>query len=220
MTLPPQEDSPDKTSRTSRFFKRISHLGKDKKKNAPQVPTITTTPSEPMSPTSATRSGPTSPATVASIPEPVKERKPDLAPPTIARNPAVAAVLASKPRPDSIADVPPPVSIGDFNVQFPDAMLWKRRWIEIDSTGHVIFTAAARHSSISKSFNSKFHLKELGPPFIPDMDRQEMPHSVICDLVHGEGSIQCASEDAMSQRQLLSRKLQPRTFTLFKTLVR
>jgi hypothetical protein len=217
MTLPPQEDSPDKTSRTSRFFKRISHLGKDKKKNASQVPTITTTPSEPMSPTSATRSGPTSPVTVAPIPEPVKERKSDLAPPTAARNPAVAAVIASKPRPDSIADVPPPVSIGDFNVQFPDAMLWKRRWIEIDSTGHLIFTAAARHSSVSKSFNSKFHLKELGPPFIPDMDRQEMPHSVICDLVHGEGSIQCASEDAMSQRQLLSRELQLPLVTILST---
>ncbi|KAH0347947.1 hypothetical protein KCU83_g6514, partial [Aureobasidium melanogenum] len=203
-TMPPLDNSLDKTSRTSRFFKRISHLGKDKKKSAPQVPTITTTPSEPMSPTSVTQSGPTSPAAVASIPEPVQEPKTDLAPPTVARNPAVAAVSASKPRPDSIADVPPPVSIGDFNVQFPDAMLWKRRWIQIDSTGHLIFTAAARHSSISKSFNSKFHLKELGPPFIPDLDRQEMPHSVICDLVQGEGSIQCASEDAMSQRQLLS----------------
>ncbi|KAG9555255.1 hypothetical protein KCU79_g10931, partial [Aureobasidium melanogenum] len=203
-TMPPLDNSLDKTSRTSRFFKRISHLGKDKKKSAPQVPTITTTPSEPMSPTSITQSGPTSPAAVASIPEPVQEPKTDLAPPIVARNPAVAAVSASKPRPDSIADVPPPVSIGDFNVQFPDAMLWKRRWIQIDSTGHLIFTAAARHSSISKSFNSKFHLKELGPPFIPDLDRQEMPHSVICDLVQGEGSIQCASEDAMSQRQLLS----------------
>ncbi|KAG9960907.1 hypothetical protein KCU61_g6069, partial [Aureobasidium melanogenum] len=203
-TMPPLDNSLDKTSRTSRFFKRISHLGKDKKKSAPQVPTITTTPSEPMSPTSVTQSGPTSPAAVASIPEPVQEPKTDLAPPIVARNPAVAAVSASKPRPDSIADVPPPVSIGDFNVQFPDAMLWKRRWIQIDSTGHLIFTAAARHSSISKSFNSKFHLKELGPPFIPDLDRQEMPHSVICDLVQGEGSIQCASEDAMSQRQLLS----------------
>ncbi|KAG9518660.1 hypothetical protein KCV07_g5327, partial [Aureobasidium melanogenum] len=203
-TMPPLDNSLDKTSRTSRFFKRISHLGKDKKKSAPQVPTITTTPSEPMSPTSVTQSGPTSPAAVAWVPEPVQEPKTDLAPPTVARNPAVAAVSASKPRPDSIADVPPPVSIGDFNVQFPDAMLWKRRWIQIDSTGHLIFTAAARHSSISKSFNSKFHLKELGPPFIPDLDRQEMPHSVICDLVQGEGSIQCASEDAMSQRQLLS----------------
>lgn len=207
-TMPLPEDSPDKTSRTSRFFKRISHLGKDKKKSASQVPTITTTPSEPMSPTSATRSGPTSPVTVTSIPESTVEHKSALVPPVVARNPAVAAVSAPKPRPDSIADVPPPVSIGDFNVQFPDAMLWKRRWIEIDSTGHLIFTAAARHSSIGKSFNSKFHLKELGPPFIPDMDRQEMPHSVICDLVHGEGSIQCASEDAMSQRQLLSRKSQ------------
>ncbi|KAK6006151.1 hypothetical protein QM012_006561 [Aureobasidium pullulans] len=203
-TMPPLDNSSDKTSRTSRFFKRISHLGKDKKKSAPQVPTITTTPFEPMSPTSATRSGPTSPAAVASVPETVQESKADLAPPTIARNPAVAAVSTLKPRPDSIADVPPPVSIGDFNVQFPDAMLWKRRWIQIDSTGHLIFTAAARHSSISKSFNSKFHLKELGPPFIPDLDRQEMPHSVICDLAQGEGSIQCASEDAMSQRQLLS----------------
>ena len=34
-----------------------------------------------------------------------------------------------------------------------------------------------------------------------------MPHSVLCDLVQGEGSLQFASEDAMSQRQLLSCKL-------------
>jgi hypothetical protein len=36
---------------------------------------------------------------------------------------------------------------------------------------------------------------------------------VICDLIHGEGSIQCASEDAMSQRQLLSRELQLPSYT-------
>ncbi|KAI5254304.1 hypothetical protein E4T42_02386 [Aureobasidium subglaciale] len=205
MTMPPIETSPDKSSRTSRFFKRISHLGKDKKKSPPQVPTITTTPSEPMSPTSISQSGPTSPAAITSIPELIPAPGSELAPaPIVAPNPAVSAISTPKPRPDSIADVPPPVSIGDFNVQFPDAMLWKRRWIEIDSTGHIIFTAAARHSNVHRPFNSKFHLKDISAPFIPDLDRQEMPHSVICDLVQGEGSIQCASEDAMSQRQLLS----------------
>ncbi|THW76380.1 hypothetical protein D6D19_03186 [Aureobasidium pullulans] len=204
-TMPPPDNSPDKTSRTSRFFKRISHLGKDKKKSVPQVPTITTTPSEPMSPTSTTRSGPTSPAAVVQIPEPIPQPKAELTPARAAApHPAVSAIADFKPpRPESI-DVPPPVSIGDFNVQFPDTMLWKRRWIEIDSTGHLMFTAAARHSSVSKNFNSKFHLKDLGAPFIPDIDRQEMPHSVLCDLVQGEGSLQFASEDAMSQRQLLS----------------
>ena len=65
---------------------------------------------------------------------------------------------------------------------------------------------AARHSTQGKSFNSKFHLKELSAPFIPDVDRQEMPHSVLLDLRDGAGSLQLASEDAMSQRQLLSRK--------------
>lgn len=206
-TMPPLEPgSPDKSSRTSRFLKRISHLGKDKRKSAPQVPTITTTPSEPTPSVPVIPSAPVAPAVTAAIPDPI----PTLAPapaPAPAPTPVVApATLAPKPRPDSSADVPPPTSIGDLNVQFPETPLWKRRWVEIDSFGNIMFTAAARHSNVNKSFNSQFHMKELSAPFIPDIDCQEMPHSVLFDLTNGEGSLQFASEDAMSQRQLLSCK--------------
>lgn len=69
-----------------------------------------------------------------------------------------------------------------------------------------MFTANARHSNMNKNFNSSFHLKELSAPFIPDIDSQEMPHSVLFGFAHGAGSLQFASEDAMAQRQLLSCK--------------
>ena len=30
-----------------------------------------------------------------------------------------------------------PVEVGDLNVQFPDTLLWKRRWVQIDATGNL-----------------------------------------------------------------------------------
>ena len=34
------------------------------------------------------------------------------------------------------------VDIGDVNVQFPDTLLWKRRFLRIDDQGYLIFTPA------------------------------------------------------------------------------
>ena len=31
-----------------------------------------------------------------------------------------------------------PVEVGDLNVQFPDTLLWKRRWVEIDAQGFLV----------------------------------------------------------------------------------
>lgn len=111
---------------------------------------------------------------------------------------------------ESVADMPPAIVIGDLNVQFPDTGLWKRRWVEIDFAGNLIFTASRPVSSVttgksSQGFVTKFNLKELKGPYIPDLDRQEMPHSVLFDLSDG-ATLSCASEDNMAQRHLMSCK--------------
>lgn len=114
-------------------------------------------------------------------------------------------------RKDSVPDIPPPIVIGDLNVQFPDTLLWKRRWVEIDSLGNLIFTAARPVSSAtgggskSRGFVTKFRLTELSEPYIPDHGEQEMPHTVLLDLADG-ATLSCASEDNMAQRHLMSCK--------------
>lgn len=131
---------------------------------------------------------------------------------------AVVQVSAPAQRPDltrkdSVPDIPPPIVVGDLNVQFPNTLLWKRRWVEIDSTGYVVFLASrpVSNAAMSKSrgFVTKFHLSELKAPYIPDVDRQEMPHSVLFDLADG-AALSCASEDSMAQRQLMSCKFESR----------
>lgn len=84
--------------------------------------------------------------------------------------------------------------------------LWKRRWSEIDSAGNIIFTAAApRANQRGSGFVIKFHMRELGIPYVPDIDAMARPHSVVFDLTDGTGAtLICSSEDAMAQRQLLS----------------
>lgn len=39
-------------------------------------------------------------------------------------------------------------------------------------------------------------------PYAPDLDRQELPHSVMLDFVDG-ATLQAACEDAMTHRQVL-----------------
>lgn len=50
----------------------------------------------------------------------------------------------------------------------------------------------------------KYHLSQFLLPYIPDVDRQEMPHSICLDIGHDDGTLQLACEDAMGQRQVLS----------------
>lgn len=85
--------------------------------------------------------------------------------------------------------------------------LWKRRWTEVDTAGHIVFSTSRPVSGAGRSFTTKFHMSELHAPYTPDVDRQELPHSVVFELNDGTGAtLMCASEDAMSQRQLLSRE--------------
>jgi hypothetical protein len=123
----PLDGSLDKASRTSRFFKRISTLAKDRKKS---VPSITTTPSElsptipsfaPLHPTPIVVNAPLEPTSVVT-PARAPASTPAPAPALLAASNTLAAPSFNS-RPDSVADVPPHVSIGDFNVQFPDTLV-------------------------------------------------------------------------------------------------
>lgn len=178
------DDSQKSASRTSRFFKRISHIGGGKRKSISQSPM----PSVPE------------PSAVESAPStrPATRRESSARSYTTSRNNSMV-------RKDSVPDIPPPIVIGDLNVQFPDTLLWKRRWVEIDHLGNLIFTASRPDGgrNLQRGFVSKFNLNELKQPYVPDIDRQMMPHSVLFDLDDG-ATLSCSGEDSMAQRQLLS----------------
>lgn len=48
----------------------------------------------------------------------------------------------------------------------------------------------------------KYALGEFRMPFIPDLDRQELPYSVMLDFADGT-TLQAACEDAMTHRQVV-----------------
>ncbi|KAK3680022.1 hypothetical protein LTR78_000399 [Recurvomyces mirabilis] len=119
---------------------------------------------------------------------------------------AVESPPTSAPRSNSQqqdrSDMPPPVVVGDLNVQFPDSLLWKRRIVSIDSAGYLVF-AIPQAMDIHKGTSKRFHLSELKQPYAPDLDRQELPHSVMLDFGDGQTTLQAACGDAMTHRQVL-----------------
>ena len=96
------------------------------------------------------------------------------------------------------------VDIGDVNVQFPESLLWKRRFIRIDDQGFLIFSPPANESN-SRSASRKFHLNDFREPMLPDPEREEMQWSIIMDLKDGR-SLQCACESRAGQNQVLQSK--------------
>ena len=102
----------------------------------------------------------------------------------------------------SLREPPPPVHIGDLNIQFPDTLLWRRRWVEIDSMGNLVLSPS---KSNEKGVVKRFHLSELRTPYPPDQDRQEMPNSVVLDFIDGR-TLQCACETYTAQAQVLQSK--------------
>jgi hypothetical protein len=99
----------------------------------------------------------------------------------------------------SLREPPPPMHVGDLNVQFPDTLLWKRRWVEIDSMGNLVLSPS-KHNE--KGIVKRFHLSDFRTPYPPDQDRQELPNSVVLDFVDGR-TLQCACETYMAQAQVL-----------------
>lgn len=102
----------------------------------------------------------------------------------------------------SLREPPPAVHVGDLNIQFPDTLLWKRRYVEIDSMGNLVLSPS---KSNEKGIVKRFHLSEFRAPYPPDQDRQELPNSVVLDFVDGR-TLQCACETYIAQAQVLQSK--------------
>ncbi|KAH8880432.1 hypothetical protein GQ53DRAFT_537705 [Thozetella sp. PMI_491] len=106
--------------------------------------------------------------------------------------------------------------MGDVNVQFPDTLLWKRRTMCLDSQGFLILSAiqgvtattpvaaaaAAKDRHHQAGAIKRYHLSDFKPPFIPEIEVQELPNSVVLDFVDGSG-IQIACEDRAGQLSVL-----------------
>jgi hypothetical protein len=102
---------------------------------------------------------------------------------------------------------PAGVDIGDLNVQFPDTLLWKRRWVEVDGEGFIVLRPIEQGSGAPKGPGGKlsvkrYHLSEFREPFAPDLERQEMPDSVILDFRDGR-TVQLSCGSAVEQRGIL-----------------
>lgn len=111
-------------------------------------------------------------------------------------------------RPATTTNAPSIVSyMGDVNVQFPDNLLWKRRNLCLDSQGFLILNAlpgAAQGSRVAVG-NKRYHLSQFRQPYVPDLEIQELPNSVVLDFLEGSG-IQLACEDRAGQNKILSSK--------------
>lgn len=96
--------------------------------------------------------------------------------------------------------------MGDVNVQFPDNLLWKRRNMCLDSQGFLILSALPSQSSRTAQGTKRYHLSDFRAPYIPDVEVQELPNSVVLDLVDGS-SVQLACMDRTGQVGILHSKL-------------
>lgn len=77
--------------------------------------------------------------------------------------------------------------------------LWKRRWVEIDSSGNLVLSPS-KHNE--KGVTKRFHLSDFRTPYPPDQDRQELPNSVVLDFIDGR-TLQCACETYIGQAHVL-----------------
>ncbi|ORY68492.1 uncharacterized protein BCR38DRAFT_334533 [Pseudomassariella vexata] len=117
--------------------------------------------------------------------------------------PAAAAASKVVSSPDSSASN---VSayLGEVNVQFPENLLWKRRSMCLDSQGFLILSAVQGGPSYGKEKTGvkRYHLSDFQKPYVPDVELQELPNSVVLDFVEGSG-LQIACEDRQGQLHLL-----------------
>lgn len=94
-----------------------------------------------------------------------------------------------------------PIDIGEVNVQFPNTLLWKRRFLRIDDQGYLILMPSSSDSG-SRNAVKRYHLSEFKTPCLPDEDRQELPNSIVLDFRNGS-TLQCACESRKGQAAVL-----------------
>ncbi|KAF6812638.1 gpi-anchored cell surface glycoprotein [Colletotrichum sojae] len=94
--------------------------------------------------------------------------------------------------------------MGDVNVQFPDNLLWKRRCLSLDSQGFLVLSSVAGSAAAKDKHlpAKRYHLSDFKTPYIPDVELQELPNSVVLDFVEGSG-LQVACEDRAGQLNVL-----------------
>jgi hypothetical protein len=100
---------------------------------------------------------------------------------------------------------PQAVDIGEVNVQFPDTLLWKRRFLRIDHEGYLVLTPGNMDSS-ARNIVKRYHLSEFKTPCLPDEDRQELPNSILLDFRDGN-TLQCSCESRKGQAAVLQSKI-------------
>ncbi|KAL4948786.1 hypothetical protein BDW69DRAFT_87047 [Aspergillus filifer] len=111
------------------------------------------------------------------------------------------SLLAADEGSKTAKELPAAVDIGEVNVQFPDTLLWKRRFIRIDSKGFLVLTPGNLDSS-NRNMVKQYHLSEFRTPCIPDEERQELSNSILLDFLDGS-TLQCACESRQGQAFVL-----------------
>ncbi|KAJ2906880.1 hypothetical protein MKZ38_010378 [Zalerion maritima] len=114
----------------------------------------------------------------------------------------VAATEASDSRSSSTQTII--AFMGEVNVQFPDNLLWKRRSMCLDTQGFLIISTI-RGQTAEKHMGAgvkRYHLSDFRTPYVPDVEIQELPNSVVLDFVDGSG-LQVACEDRAGQLNVL-----------------
>lgn len=53
-----------------------------------------------------------------------------------------------------------------------------------------------------RGLSKRFHLSDFQAPYVPDLDRQELSHSILLDFSDGT-TLQVACEDSSTHRQAL-----------------
>ncbi|KAK3295751.1 uncharacterized protein B0H64DRAFT_460383 [Chaetomium fimeti] len=135
--------------------------------------------------------------------------------PTVAEENAAEVEAASRGSTavSAAAQAPPSIVafMGDVNVQFPDNLLWKRRSICLDSQGFLILSAVQGTAMMPTALSGKdrngamvkrYHMSDFKAPYAPDVELQELPNSVVLDLVDGSG-LQIACVDRAGQMSIL-----------------
>jgi hypothetical protein len=135
--------------------------------------------------------------------------------PTVAEENAAEVEAASRGSTavSTTAQVPPSIVafMGDVNVQFPDNLLWKRRSICLDNQGFLILSAVQGTAMMPTAMSGKdrngamvkrYHMSDFKAPYAPDVELQELPNSIVLDLVDGSG-LQIACVDRAGQMSIL-----------------
>lgn len=116
-------------------------------------------------------------------------------------NPVTEAAVSQSPSHTSITE---PIDIGEVNVQFPETLLWKRRFMRIDENGFLALTPGTNDAS-ARNMTKRYHLTEFRTPCLPDEDMQELPNSILLDFLDGN-TLQCACESRQGQSAVLQSK--------------